>query len=129
MYLYSKYDFALKLFTVTFQNKTQMEQHLTRNLMRGLSGWRGFPRRSLSALSSIISTYKAEGGFQFHFTLKMPEPFKYNLLIFEIQLSPAASTSVTIHTILLCSHYPLLKFQFQGKRTESNTDLRTESNQ
>lgn len=115
MYLYNKYNFALKLFTGTFQNKTQMEQRLTRNLMRGFSGWRGFPRRSLSALSSIISTYEAEG-FQFYFTLiKMPEPFKYNLLIFEIQLSPAASTSVTIHTILLCSHYPLLKFQFQGK--------------
>lgn len=115
MYLYNKYDFALKLFTGTFQNKTQMEQRLTRNLMRGFSGWRGFPRRSLSALSSIISTYEAEG-FQFYFTLiKMPEPFKYNLLIFEIQLSPAASTSVTIHTILLCCHYSLLEFQFQGK--------------
>lgn len=34
------------------------EPHLTRNLIRGFSGCWGLPRRSLSALSSIVSTFK-----------------------------------------------------------------------
>lgn len=60
-YVFIKKTMTSKFFTVTFQNTAiQTEKFLTRNLIRGFSGWRGFPKRSLSASSSINSTYEAE---------------------------------------------------------------------
>lgn len=87
MCLHKKHDFALQLFTVTFRNKAiQAEQFLTLNLMIGFSGWRGFPKRSLSALSSINSTCEGELEIQFHFVLlQMPGYFKYNLKYIQLQ--------------------------------------------
>lgn len=87
MCLHKKYDFALKLFTVTSKNKAiQAEQFLTLNLMIGFSGWRGFPKRSLSASSSINSTCEGESEIQFHFVLlQIPEHFKYNLKHIQLQ--------------------------------------------